>query len=101
MNYRIGATEYTPAGYYRREEKLRRSYKLTVAQYNEMFDAQGGVCACCGDPEYKKQLAVDHCHTTNKVRALLCHQCNNNLGIYEKWGSMFSAYLEKYGEQDI
>jgi hypothetical protein len=31
---------------------------------------QGGVCAVCGGKDKNKQLAVDHCHSTGKIRAL-------------------------------
>lgn len=92
----IGNKEYTGKALVARISKLRVAYGITVAQYNAMFHDQNGVCACCGDEEYAKQLAVDHCHTTGKVRALLCHACNNNIGIYEKWGNMYSSYLEKH-----
>ncbi|MCY1447865.1 Recombination endonuclease VII [compost metagenome] len=47
-----------------------------------MYDAQAGVCKICGRPDDTKRgmLQIDHCHTTGKVRGLLCHHCNILLG---------------------
>jgi hypothetical protein len=62
---------------------LARNFGLTVEQYNEMLISQGGVCAICrGKPRGRKtRLSVDHCHTTRKIRGLLCDHCNRAIGI--------------------
>lgn len=51
---------------------------LTVDQYWEIYDAQGGCCAWCGkhETEHKKDLCIDHEHETGQVRRLLCETCN-------------------------
>ncbi len=61
---------------------------MTLEQYRQMFEQQGGVCAICKQPEegidsrtkQRKNLHVDHCHKTGKVRGLLCGKCNVTLG---------------------
>ncbi len=63
-----------------REGKLRRRYGITVDDYERMFYDQGGVCAICETPK-AETLSVDHCHTTLKVRGLLCNQCNRGMGL--------------------
>jgi hypothetical protein len=39
--------------------------------------SQGGKCAICQRPS---KLCLDHSHTTNEVRGLLCRSCNRLLG---------------------
>jgi len=61
---------------------LKRMYGITLEEHTKMFEKQNGVCAICkkpGDGKWKK-LCVDHCHTTGKVRGLLCKRCNIALG---------------------
>lgn len=71
---------------YRRALGHRRYFGMTPAQYHEMLDKQGGVCAICKRQESRKTksgkpqwLAVDHCHDSLAVRGLLCGSCNNLL----------------------
>ena len=71
-----------PAG---RKSYLKRFYKLTPEQYDEMLAKQAGGCAICGKHEVKfKYLCVDHKHDeTKRVRGLLCHRCNKAIGAFE------------------
>ncbi len=71
-----------------RNRQIVKRYGITLEEYEQMFAAQKGVCAICKNPETKldirhgtiKQLAVDHCHNSKKVRGLLCQRCNIGLG---------------------
>lgn len=62
-----------------RNTKYMRQYGITLIDYEVMLESQGGGCAICSGAG-KINLAVDHCHTTGKVRGLLCCQCNHLLG---------------------
>src|SRR5438270_7081083 len=57
-------------GIYKRRHHLRTYYGLTLEEYDALYAAQNGCCAMCRQP--RRILEVDHCHSTGKVRGLLC-----------------------------
>lgn len=65
---------------HREWRKLLRQYGLDEAAYLLMLQAQGGGCAICRGDGGGRRLSVDHCHTTGRVRALLCQPCNLAIG---------------------
>ena len=71
----------------RRDYNLRRLYGINSKDYERMLAEQDGCCAICGTDQpggrQNKYFMVDHCHTTNKVRGLLCASCNMMLGMAE------------------
>ena len=63
-----------------------KRFGMTVEQYFQLLAEQGGRCAICRTDKPKgkgktRPFAVDHCHKTGRVRALLCHRCNGALGM--------------------
>lgn len=80
INYAQNAEQRTRDN---RTRYYKTRYGLTLEDVDAMFDAQGGRCAICGTEapgdRYKK-FHVDHCHTTGKVRGMLCGQCNRGIG---------------------
>lgn len=67
-----------------KEHQLKRKYGLTYADYGALLAEQKGGCAICFLPFDKAPrgvLFVDHCHTTGKVRGLLCANCNTAIGL--------------------
>jgi len=84
---------------------LKRHYGITLTEYTEMYNSQDGKCAICGLPETTmlhgkiRDLSVDHCHKSGKVRQLLCNACNHILGeSKENTNTLLAAaaYLEKH-----
>ncbi len=85
---------------------LKKKYGLSVEQYDRMVAVQNGCCAICGGKESHvhksgklKDLSVDHCHTTNAVRGLLCSNCNRGIGYLNdsiERVDRAAAYLRKY-----
>ncbi len=86
----------------RRNTSLKRLYGITLKEYEQMLANQKGMCAICKttDPGVVgKRFVVDHCHTTDKVRALLCGKCNCAIGLLNEDPSLFDSakqYLEHY-----
>lgn len=62
--------------------KMSSKFKLSIAEYNNLFDVQKGMCAICGKEEKNRRLSVDHCHETLRVRGLLCRTCNLAIGYF-------------------
>lgn len=67
-----------------------RNYGITSIDYSRMLTEQNGLCKICGGEgftmakHHKLKLVVDHCHETNIVRGLLCHNCNRGLGLFKE-----------------
>ena len=72
-----------------KDSQLRNSYGITLEEYNVLLEAQNGKCASCGELEVavknhsdqKRDLAVDHCNSTGRIRGLLCARCNTAIGL--------------------
>ena len=68
-----------------------RKLGATLADYHALLAQQEGRCAICrggsfvirGGKGYWSRLAIDHDHQTNKLRGLLCNNCNNGLGRFQ------------------
>jgi hypothetical protein len=85
-----------------RDIKLRHLYGISLEQYNAMLVEQNHKCKICGRSNNNlangkfQSFTVDHRHSDGKVRALLCHNCNKNVGVVEKHLAAITAYLNKY-----
>ena len=70
---------------YRKEWKAKnrskirtQKYDLTPEEFESLEQQQNNKCKIC---ETDCSLVIDHCHSTNKVRGLLCNSCNTALGF--------------------
>ena len=62
---------------------LKRTYNITIEDYEKILAEQGGHCALCPttpEQNYGHKLHVDHNKKTDDVRGLLCKSCNTALG---------------------
>lgn len=82
---------------------LKYMFHITPADYERMFEEQGGVCGICGKGPTKKRLAVDHdrrCCPDKRscgkcVRGLLCGSCNPKLGFFEIFESRVMQWRDR------
>jgi hypothetical protein len=87
----------------KREANRRTAYGLSPEQVAEMLAGQGGCCAICGTDitgshpyrgEIRTNTCVDHDHVAGAVRGLLCHGCNQALGIWRDDPAFLRAALD-------
>ena len=81
---------------FHQKRRLKYYYNLSVEEYNNMLASQDSLCSIC---KTQTKLVVDHCHTTGKVRGLLCNRCNMGLGHFKDTVALLKhaeEYLKKY-----
>lgn len=83
---------------------LKRRYGLTPKIVNQMWKDQVGACACCHQKmkrggQVSNSACIDHNHTTGKVRAILCRECNLGVAQFKEDPErceLAAAYLRKH-----
>lgn len=92
--------------------EIKKQFGLTVDAYNSLLEEQNHSCAVCNThlDDYKgiygkgkkvERFSVDHCHTSGKVRGLLCYNCNLLLGHAKDNVEVLEAavaYLKEKGQ---
>jgi hypothetical protein len=90
---------------YRRQALHRRLRALGVDPnwYENQLAIQGGGCAICQSPKpggrAKYFFHVDHDHTTQAIRGLLCLRCNVGIGLFQDDEAVLARaaqYLKEY-----
>ena len=69
-----------------REYHLKKTYNITLEEYDTLFLKQNGQCAICkkNQCDIKRRLSVDHSHLNGRVRGLLCYTCNTGIGYFKE-----------------
>ena len=86
---------------------LTRCYGITLKDYMRMLQDQKGLCKICNGvgfkmaEHHKLQLVVDHCHSSGKVRGLLCHNCNRALGLLQDNVKSLQAAIDYLNTEEI
>lgn len=78
---------------YNRKRNVEKKYGIPLADFTARLETQRGLCGICKTDisgswvtptgkQYTK-AAIDHCHSTGRVRGLLCSPCNAGLGSFK------------------
>lgn len=80
----------------RREYRLKKDFNMSLEEYNTLLKEQNYCCKICGIHEsgQKRNLAVDHCRTTGKIRGILCDNCNTSLGLLKESPSILQSAID-------
>ena len=88
------ALEARRKAYYEKNKEARRAYNkalsllkkygITLVEKKKMMNEQGNKCKICLQEFNDKVVScVDNCHSTEKIRGLLCRNCNAGLGFFK------------------
>jgi hypothetical protein len=85
-------------------KRLLRVFGISSSQKKYLIEKQSSCCAICKNPlDMAKHTNVDHCHTTGKIRGILCTNCNTGLGKFNDDLTILKLaihYLEYYAKEN-
>lgn len=85
----------------RKDTVLKYQYGISLEQYNAILEIQEHKCLVCREDLVPgRQTHLDHRHSDEQVRGILCHSCNCTLGIAEENVNrlrMLANYIELTG----
>jgi hypothetical protein len=82
----------------KRWARVQKLYGLSELDVAQMLIKQNCECLIC-NINIKNGYHIDHCHSTGKVRGLLCQKCNQAIGLLQESETLFlkaSQYIEKH-----
>ncbi|MBI3334570.1 hypothetical protein HYZ97_03725 [Candidatus Pacearchaeota archaeon] len=103
-NYRRQNLEHMKVQH--RRNYFSHRHGITPEQAELILIKQGGVCAICKSPITlggKGGAKVDHCHSADIIRGVLCSTCNTGLGQFKDDIAILSnaiGYLESFRKKD-
>ena len=75
--------------------------RVSPTDYKALLAEQGDACAICHRENRsngrKDRLAVDHDHSTDVIRGLLCHRCNTALGLFNDSPNLLAVAIAYLG----
>lgn len=78
-------------------------YGVSQEAFDAMLEEQQQCCPLCSCV-LDQSASVDHCHSTGKVRGILCKQCNLGLGLFYDKIETFErilVYLKRNNDETL
>jgi hypothetical protein len=72
---------------------IRYRYGMSVEDYNLMLKQQQNSCKLCGRNPILYPV-IEHSHTTEKVRGIVCQRCNNAISLFEGYADLMDKIPE-------
>jgi hypothetical protein len=66
-----------------RNHYYKQTYGITLEDRDRLIEKQNFKCLCCETDLRllpQREVHIDHCHKTEKIRGVLCMNCNTALG---------------------
>lgn len=63
---------------HKRAYNLKKKYGMSLEDFDKIRQEQDAKCKICNQEKF---LVVDHCHSSGRVRGLLCSSCNTAIGL--------------------
>ena len=78
---------------------LEKTYGISSEEYEILLKSQNNMCAICKgkndkDHNGRRYLCIDHDHSNNHIRGLLCNKCNVLLGMARDNVNILQAAIE-------
>jgi len=61
--------------------KRKNRYGLEKKEILDLVKDQNNRCLICNNDFLNREFHIDHCHTSGKIRGLLCGNCNTGIGL--------------------
>lgn len=86
------------------KRSIANKYELSAKEYLHLAEKQKNCCGICMERKPRRELFVDHCHNSDRVRGLLCRTCNIALGYFKDDEQYLLAainYLKKADQVNV
>ena len=85
---------------YNKKYNIEKTYGISFDSYLKLVESQNNKCQICKNTlKTGKNTHLDHCHSTGKIRGVLCGKCNTGIGQFNDSIELLKSavsYIKKY-----